>query len=484
MFYLLDPILNEVNAMIVIDKKSNLPYYEQIYQQIKEQIITQQIPANQKLPSTRDLSADLMVSRNTVINSYSQLEVEGFIKSIGGSGYYVEQLNLPVSSSFDSFSNHVDHSIHTEHTPCKYDFQYGDLDYNCYKIKSLKKCITNAIDTLSVQQRLFYSSKEGIPELREALSHYLFLSRGVKCSPDQIIITSGHQYSLNIIAHLFSSEHWIFAMEEPGYDGTRAIFEQNKYKITPVPLETDGIAIKDLHNLKKTLLYITPSHQFPMGSVLSIAKRLSILKWAETNHGYIIEDDYDSELRYHTHSIPSLQSIDQNNRTIYLGTLSKSLSPDLRIAFVVLPKTLVSYYHEKERLSYCSVPSFLQMALAEFMISGYYQKHINTLRTYYKKKNKCILKLLEESNTDHMTLYGSDAGLHFVLSIPTHLEQPDIIEAFAKNNIQVYPTDIYWMDKKHCPKNQILVGYSSIPMKDIKNAMKLFFITLHDLSKQ
>jgi GntR family transcriptional regulator/MocR family aminotransferase len=468
--------------MIIIDTKSKIPLYEQLYQQIKEQILSGQLTANQKLPTTRELAADYMISRNTVINAYSQLEVEGFIKSIGGSGYYVEQLNfVPPISPNPSFS-YANDIVYTENIHSIYDFQYGDLDYNCYKIKAWRKCITDAFDKISLQTKLSYDSPQGLLDLRRTLSNYLYISRGVKCSPDQIIITSGHQYSLSIIANIFSSENWIFAMEDPGYNGTHTIFKQNNYSIIPVPVENDGILVPELQQLQNTLLYITPSHQFPMGSILSIAKRLAILNWAGNNNGYIIEDDYDSELRYNSLPIASLQSIDRNNRTIYLGTFSKSLSPDLRIAFLVLPETLLPLYREKYQLVNCSVPSFLQIALTDFMLSGNYQKHINTLRTHFKKKYRLIINLLKKNNSSDITIHGSDTGSHFILSINTDLDQQAIIDRFAKNNIRVYPTDIYWINKCQCPKNQILVGFGSIPIENISKGMELFLNTLNDIS--
>lgn len=468
--------------MIIVDKKSKIPLYEQLYQQLKEQVLTGKLSANQKLPTTRELAADFMVSRNTVINAYSQLEVEGFIKSIGGSGHYVEQLNFVTPFSINPAHDSAKEIVHTENIHYKYDFQYGDLDYNCYKIKSWRKCITDAFDKISLQPRLSYSAPQGLQDLRKAISNYLYISRGVKCSSEQIVITSGHQYSLSIIANIFSSDKWLFAMEEPGYDGTRIILKQNNYTTIPIPIENDGIKVHELQQLKNTLLYITPSHQFPMGSVLSIAKRLAILNWAENNNGYIIEDDYDSELRYNTLPIPSLQSIDSNNRTIYLGTFSKSLSPDLRIAFLVLPETLMPIYRVKYQRVHCSVPSFLQIALTDFILSGNYQKHINTLRTHFRKKNHLIIRLLQENNLSNITLHGTDAGLHIILSINTDLGQQAIIDKFAENNICVYPTNKYWINKCQCPENQILVGFSSIPTKDISKGMELFINTLNDIS--
>lgn len=337
----------------------------------------------------------------------------------------------------------------------------------------------DAYDTLSLKDNAAYEESQGISNLRRILSSYLYLSRGVKCSAEQIIITSGHQQSLNIIANLFSYTDWNFAMEDPGYNGTRHTMKQNHFHITPIPVENDGISIKELQNLFQTLLYVTPSHQFPMGSVLSITKRLQLLEWAEKNNGYIIEDDYDSELSYHNRPIPSLQSIDSGNRTIYLGTFSKSLSPDLRIAYIVLPMPLWASYREKYLYANCTVPTLLQLTLTKYMESGEYQRHLNAMRTHYRKKHDYIRKYVADYLSDKAALLGEDSGLHFVLSIQTRSNQTELIDVFARNKIQIYPTEPFWINKALCPSNQLLLGFSAIPMKQVPDAMGCLSEVIH-----
>lgn len=330
----------------------------------------------------------------------------------------------------------------------------------------------DAYDTLSLKDNAAYEEPQGISNLRRILSNYLYLSRGVKCSAEQIIFTSGHQQSLNIIANLFPYTDWDFAMEDPGYNGTRHTMKQNHFHITPIPVENDGISIKEVQNLFQTLLYVTPSHQFPMGSVLSITKRLQLLEWAEKNNGYIIEDDYDSELRYHNRPIPSLQSIDSGNRTIYLGTFSKSLSPDLRIAYIVLPMPLGASYREKYLYANCTVPTLLQLTLAKYMESGEYQRHLNAMRTHYRKKHDYIRKYVADHLSDQAALLGEDSGLHFILSIQNHSNQTELIDVFAQNKIQIYPTEPFWINKDLCPSDQLLLGFSAISMKQLPDAME------------
>lgn len=456
--------------MLIINKKSDTPLYEQLYEQLKQQILSGNMVAGQRLPATRELASEYQLSRNTVIYAYRQLEVEGYIKPITGSGYYVENLNsfkidLPKAVTFPAMPKQT-----TE--PYDYTFSYGDLDYNCYNSKAWRKCILNAYDHLSSKDSIAYEEPQGFSGLRHILGGYLYLSRGVKCSAEQIILTSGHQQSMNIIASLFSSVDWRFAMEDPGYSGTQQVMKQNNFHIEPVPVQNDGISIDVIQNLFHTLLYVTPSHQFPLGSVLPISKRLQLLEWAKKNDGYIIEDDYDSELRYHNHPIPSLQSIDSSERTIYLGTFSKSLSPDLRIAYIVLPAHLLTHFREKYLYANCPVPALLQLTLAEYIKNGEYQRHINAMRTYYRKKHDYIRNYVKENLSEKAVLLGEDAGLHFVLSAQTKRNQTELIKKFAQKRIQIYSTEPFWINKALCPQNQLLLGFSAIPLAQLPKAME------------
>lgn len=456
--------------MLTIDKKSGFSLYRQLYEQLKQQILSGNMVAGQRLPATRELASEYQLSRNTVINAYRQLEVEGYIKPITGSGYYVESLNpfkidLPKAAAFPATPKQTVKSY-------DYTFAYGDLDYNCYSSKAWRKCMLNAYDNLSFKDSIAYEEPQGFSGLRHILGGYLYLSRGVKCSAEQIIFTSGHQQSMNIIANLFNSADWGFAMEDPGYGGTRKVMEQNNFRLAPVPVENDGISIDAIQNLFHTLLCVTPSHQFPLGSVLPISKRLQLLEWARKNDGYIIEDDYDSELRYHNRPIPSLQSIDSSERTIYLGTFSKSLSPDLRIAYMVLPPHLLTSYREKYLYANCTVPALLQLTLAEYIENGEYQRHINAMRTHYRKKHDYIRNYVRENLSGKACLLGEDAGLHFVLSIQTKRSQLELTEHFAQKKIQIYPAEPFWINKALYPQNQFLLGFSAIPLTQLPKAME------------
>ena len=457
--------------MFYFEKEAASPLYQQLYEQLRQQIMEGILPKGRKLPATRELAAEYHVSRNTVIQAYQQLAVEGYVRSVAGSGYYVEDLSL-----FQGFY-HNDQPERMTHTPAKksdslFDFYYGNLDYNCYQSKAWRRCLLDAYDWMASQNTVSYCDPQGLPGLRQELVNYLHFSRGVRCCADQVILTSGHQHSLSLLARLFSGGNWKFAMEEPGYNGTRIVMQQYGFSSIPIPLEKDGITVAEAEHLSHTLLYITPSHQFPMGSVLPITKRLALLQWAAKSDSYILEDDYDSELRYHSLPVPSLQSIDGNGRTIYMGTFSKSLSPDLRIAYIVLPEQLLERCRITFPHSNCGVPSLPQYALMQFLYSGEYQKHINAMRTHYQKKHDYILNFFNENLTEQASLSGSDAGLHFILTLQKDFGSNDPIKVFAENKVKIYPVSPFWANPSDCPVNQFLLGYGSIPLMELPLAME------------
>lgn len=467
--------------MFCFKKESDIPLYQQLYEQLRIQITDGILPKGQKLHSTRELSTEYHLSRNTVIQAYKQLEVEGYVRSVIGSGYYVEDISPSTNSDYRYQTE--SYSLKTEKEPdILYDFFYGDLDYNCYRSKMWRKCLLDAYENLATKKKVSYSEPQGLFELRHALSKYLNLSRGVRCSEDQIILTSGHQQSLALLSRLFSDGNWKFAMEDPGYNGTRIVMQQNGFSPIPIPLEQDGISLAAIQKLSHTLLYITPSHQFPMGSVLPITKRVSLLQWAQKNDNYILEDDYDSELRYHSLPIPSLQSIDRNDRTIYMGTFSKSLSPDLRVAYLVLPKHLLNTYQKLFSHTNCSVSLLLQYALALFIHSGEYQKHINIMRTYYQKKHDYITSFFTGKSTNKLSLLGENGGLHFILSLHAKVDKSAFIKKCETEKVRIYPVEPFWINRNLCPQNQFLLGFGSLPLTELPLALSVLYNTICDIT--
>ena len=457
--------------MFLFQKESQIPLYRQLYEQMRGQITEGMWKKDEKLPPTRNLAAEYHISRNTVIQAYQQLEVEGYVRAVTGSGYFVENLQLLKGCRTD---NPKKQSAQKEkyNAEQQYDFYYGNLDYSCYRSKAWRRCLMDAYETLAMQKTADHGDAQGSPRLRRELGKYLYVSRGVRCSEEQIILTGGHKQSVDLVARIFAGKGWKFAMEDPGYDRTRLVMQQNGFPVVPIPLERDGISVSAVEKLSHTLLCITPSHQFPMGAVLPAAKRYALLQWAADSESYLMEDDYDSELRYHSLPIPSLQSMDQKERTIYMGTFSKSLSPDLRTAYLVLPQQLLPEYQAVCSCRKCSVPTLLQNTLASFIESGEYQKHINIMRTYYQKKHDMILQYFKENLSGKALLQGENAGLHFVLELTKEVDPQKFQKELEERKVHIYSIQRFWMNPKEHPQQQYLIGFGSLTMEELPTALE------------
>ena len=463
--------------MLLIDKQSSQPLYSQLYEGLKQQILSGELPAGCALPATRKMAREYELSRNTVITAYRQLEVEGYVYSTRGSGFYVE--SLP-PQPYDLQEAEKTTPVKKERPP-HYDFLYGGLDRNIYRSRAFRHSLNNALADLESRSSLLYEPPEGLLILRQQLCQYLKRFRGVRCRPEQVIITSGHHHSLNLIAQLLPPTKYEFAMENPGYRGTRDVFSHLGYAMHYIPIGPGGIELSPLRKLSPSLISITPSHQFPMGSVLPIKKRLQLLDLAAKGSHYILEDDYDSELRYEEQPIPSLQSIDTAGRTFYLGTFSKTTAPDIRLAYVVIPPSLSFDFAENYPFYSSPVPSLLQLTLADFMERGEYEKQVNALRNDFRKKHTLIRQYLEDNFPQHVRIRGGGGGMHFVLEIDTPCTEKEIIARFRQNEVGVYSLQPYWANPDDRPQNQVLLGYGAISLHRLPVNLEALGETLNDL---
>lgn len=455
--------------MIILDNTAEHPLYIQIYKQIKKKIIEGDFTEGHRLPSTRELSKTLNVSRNTVDAAYLQLSSEGYIRSKRGSGFTVEKIDNHLFSNLvtspqkkDSFQ-HKD--LEKEIESYEYDFQYGKLSVADFPVRLWRKLINQSFhkDTADLTA---YSERKGNLDLRIEIMKYLNQYRGVNCNPEQIILCAGTQFCLGLLCQLFRNDFTHMAMEDPGYDGARDVFLNFGYQIEPIGLDSDGLCIQELENSKAKLLYMTPSHQFPMGYVTPIQKRLELLDWAVKNQGFIIEDDYDSELRYSGRPIPSLQCIDYNERVIYTGTFSKALSPALRVSYLVLPEPLLKLYDTAFKGYDTSVPWILQKTLEQFMNQGHWENHLKKICLSYKKKHDLLIKTIEQNMGDQVIIHGKNAGLHILLEVEGYTEK-ELIDKAMEKKVKVYPVSPYWIRTDLYKNNFIQLGFSSLTEEDI-----------------
>jgi GntR family transcriptional regulator/MocR family aminotransferase len=465
--------------MIVLQSDSSIPLYIQIYNQLKEKIITGQILENSKLPSTRALSATLNVSRNTVESAYLQLCSEGYAESKEGSGFIVLKLeSLPIQKrkrkslkDINDYKKKVSESNTTKNL--KYNFQGGVLSFDDFPLNLWKKISNNCLSSLNTENMMSFTAGKGDLELQIEIMKYLNNSRGVICNPDQIIVSSGLDCCVNLLCQLFKGNYDKIALEDPGYIIARNVFINNGYDVLPISLEKDGINIEDLKNSAAKIVYVTPSHQFPTGSVLPISKRLKLLEWAKKRNGIIIEDDYDSELRYNSKPIPSMQSIDSKGSVVYIGTFSKSLSPNLRVNYMVLPQSLLEIY---DKLFYgypVSVSIIQQKIIQQFMHLGHFERHLRKMCLSNKRRHDILVNTIQELMGDKVIIHGKNAGLQILLEFTNGLCEEELIKRAANYDIAVYPVSIFWMRLDKYSNNMIMLGYGGMSESDIVEGVKL-----------
>ncbi len=431
-----------IDIIPILDIKKKDPLYIQLYNYLKKEIQAGKIQPNVKLPSKRSLSVYLGISQNTIENAYQQLNAEGYVKTEPRKGVFVQELEgdlFPYSRNASTHNKKIPEDKSEEY---HIDFNHGkvDLDYFPYSIWR-KLTVQSLYDD---QNKIFLNGDpQGELSLREEIAKYLYQSRGVKCEPEQIIIGAGTQYLIGFLSMLIGKE-FIYGMEDPGFHRTRRVFKDQGVKTISIPLDEDGISLKPLKGSNARVVYVTPSHQFPFGSIMPIARRTELLKWAEEKEGYIIEDDYDGEFRYRGKPIPSLQGLDFNGRVIYLGTFSKSLIPSIRLSYMILPKKLLEKYYKHFTIYKQTVSRLHQQTLYLFMKNGHWKSHLNKMRTLYRKKQNILLSSIEKYMGDKISIIGEKSGLHILLRVKNNMSELELINAAMKNKVRVYPTSIYY----------------------------------------
>jgi GntR family transcriptional regulator / MocR family aminotransferase len=456
---------------IVLDDSSGEPLYLQLYQSIKNEIQTGRVEPGVKLPSKRKLALHLSISQTTVETAYEQLLAEGYVESLPRKGIYVKEINS------DMFSNVKDrpipHKIRKAEpiTQNVIDFNHGKIALGAFPYSIWRKL--SVLSLYEEESWLFLNGqRQGEVGLREELAYYLYQSRGVRCTAEQIIIGAGTQYLISMLTMIIGRDK-VFSMEEPGFHRTREAIKDQGALLKPVPLDQDGINIKLLYESEAQITYVTPSHQFPKGMVMPITRRMDLLQWAKEREGFIIEDDYDGEFRYKGKPIPSLQGLDTYGRVVYLGTFSKSLIPSVRISFMVLPISLLAKYNEHFSIYKQTVSRLHQHTLEQFMKEGHWERHLNKMRTVYRKRHSVLLRSIEKHFGNLVEVIGDDSGLHILLKVKNTSSETELIEQAANYDVTVYPTSIYYEQKGSIQFPMILLGFGGLNELEIEKGIQL-----------
>ena len=466
--------------MIFLGKDNGKSLYEQLFEALRQSIVTGELKKNSALKPIRVLAEELHVSNNTVSRAYQQLLAEGYIRSVQGSGYYVEDIEALPGLKTRTDSGLAGQEVPAD-TPLKYDFSYENIEAAYFPWTKWRRYIQNTMLEESYAVEMAYECNKGNVELRKSLCDYINTSRGVNCSCDQIIVCAGTQYAMDIITSILPKKKYTVGVEEPGFIGMRQIFINKGYALKGLPMTYLGIELDGLENSGCNLLYLTPSHQFPTGITTSLTNRLQILDWAEKNEAYVIENDYDNEFSYGKKPLPSMQSLDKGHNVIYLSTLSKVLSPSLRCAYFVLPYELLEIYEEKYRYYYSALPTYHQKALARFITDGHLERHVRKMSLLNRRKYEIFNRVMEENLTEEVRIFPAPAGSHILIQIRGCSSQDAFIRQMRQKGLGIYETKCYWIDKEKAPENMFLFGYNSMEEQELERACVEFAHAVKEL---
>jgi GntR family transcriptional regulator/MocR family aminotransferase len=488
-FYFLT-MAKEVSAVFIptipFEADSRTPKHKQLYHGYREAILSGQLKPGAQLPSTRELARHFAVSRNTVLSAFEQLLAEGFLEGKVGSGTFVSrQLE---------YSNTSTRKAQPEEPTCgsKRVSQISSAllaarrpplprGFGAFRVSNPAVDLfpwptwSRLVATCSRQQtreQLGYSSSLGLLRCREAIAAYLRTSRNVRCEPEQVLIVSGSQQALTLAAKALLDEGDLAWVEDPGYTGARHAFLLNGVKIGPVPVDSEGLSVQSGRQLfpNASLAYITPSHQYPLGMSMSLQRRLELLEWARETGSWIIEDDYDSEYRYVSRPLSSLQGLSECNQVIYIGTFSKVLFPALRLGYIVVPSELVDRFVAVRDALDIFPPSLPQMVVAEFILEGHFARHIRRMRSVYAERLSALSECIG-SELDGLAHVGktAESGLQAVLYCSARTDDLSLSAEAARRNLIATPLSPYYMGRP--AHTGLILGIGGVSVPEIRSGV-------------
>lgn len=464
-----------------IDRAAGAPVFRQIYLEIRSAILSGRLRPATKLPSTRELATKLGVSRSAVVSAFEQLLAEGYAFGKKGAGTYIAS-DLPepfvaihgrktpqaakTTDSFRGFDSFVDVTAQSDERP----FNLGRTLVDARTAELWRQLTVRTLRSLG-GQHLGYGDPRGLPELRKSVCDYLRAARGVRCEPEQIVITAGTQQAVDIVSRVMQrpdSEVWI---EDPGYPLTRLALLAAGAKLRPIPVDRHGINVAEgvRRAPKARAVFVTPSHQFPKGVALSMARRLELLAWARESGAWIVEDDYASEFRYGGRPLASLQGLDEAERVIYVGTLNKALFPGLRLGYAVVPPPLMRSFVTARYLMDRQPSSLCQTVVAAFMEEGHFAAHIRRMREVYRKQRDTLVAALRRRLSDHVNVDPPDQGMHLVACTRSGLSDVAIEKAARDHGVIVRAMSSLYVEAP--AQSALMLGFSGYPHQQIAPAV-------------
>ncbi len=480
----------EQSLFIMLDsRRADRPLYRQIYEAIRMAILSGEFGPGKRLAATRALARELGVSRITVLNAYEQLFAEGYLDGKGGAGTFVaaelpdnllktetikrsnqKKTDAPLRlSPFGEKLALKDIGSIRARTVAKFQpFQNGLTAVDKFPFEIWWR-IAARVHRNPSREVLGYGDPQGYLPLREAIAAHLRSARGVNCTPEQVIITSGAQQALDLAARIFLSEKDSVLIEDPCYQEARSAFAAIGAKIIPVPVDAEGLNLAAAKQ-KAKLIYVTPSHQYPLGVTMSLPRRLALLEWARTRNAWIIEDDYNSEFRYAGRPLASLQGLDQGGRVIYIGTFSKTIFPSMRIGCAVVPPDLVGIFTGARALNDTHSSLIDQAILTKFIGDGHFVRHVRRMRTLYEERQQTLIAECEKNLAGLLDVKKADAGMHVVGWLPEGVSDTAISRKAAEQNLKLAPISAYCA--KELPRGGLILGYTAFEKNQIKEGVK------------
>ncbi len=473
------PARRRTNLLFSLDKSSKVPLYQQIYQTVRSAIAEGALVEGDRLPSIRTLCRELDVSHTTIEQAYLQLSVEGYVATKPRSGYVVEHVDTEfLSMPRKEIASQVEEVLarrskftfaagQIRGKGARYNFSFADLRPGSFPADEWRSLVGEVLYASTAKEADRYAYADEPSLLSRELARYLGRTRGVRCVDEQVLATAGTAYALSTVLSLFDRRHDLFGMEEPGYPTAVQVAHGDGFDVVPLPITGSAeVYFAALDQLRPKILFATPSHQFPTGAVMSIDQRTRLIRWAEEHDAYIIEDDSCNEYRYDVDPLPSLQSLDVYDRVIYLGNLSKVLSPSLRVAYLVLPPRLLDRYLDRHAHDHPTLPWIEQEVLARFIGEGLLERQVRRMRRDMHRAHDLLEDALDAEFGDRIGLSGIGAGMHLYAAVDNGMSHDELLLSARAHDANVFGTKHMWFSKP-IPEPRVMIGFSAIALEDI-----------------
>lgn len=484
---------------ITLDSHSEVPLHRQLYDEIRRSILSGRLSPGQRIPSTRTLSLSLGISRATVTMGYEYLLSEGYLQAATGSGTYVcRQLpdellrakNLaskerataklstkhPNLKKLSKYGSHLKDKEWLQYGGSEPDiqFSFGRPAMDEFPMRIWTQLYNKHAKNSPISELDCPSKAKGHRPLREAIASYLGRARAVRCTADQIIIVNGSQQAIDLVSRVIIDRGDAIGIENPGYIGAKKAFEVQGALSIPLQVDSSGLVASELSEKGKNikLVYVTPSHQFPTGVVMSLARRLELLDWAHRTNSFIVEDDYDSEYRYKGRPIPALAGLDQHDSVLYIGTFSKVLFPALRLGYLVVPPSLIEVFARAKWLADRHSPLLEQQVLSDFIGEGHLERHIRRMRALYELRRKTVIAALKENFQDGVTVIGDNAGINVLVRIKSDKSDSQVVADAKAHGVGVVSTAAFYTGE--APPGEYLLNYGGLSDEKINEGIARF----------